>query len=130
MGKLNTAVDFLKGSGEINIFLCEPLFLRYYEDGKARYILMEENSEKGTKKKVLFVGGNLDPVTSHFYKKNSSAQEPIVLDESEDENNDVMISGITDGNDRRSDRMEKYDSKKPTKLDDQATEWALQIKTL
>ena len=67
--------------------------------------------------------GDLDPVTSYFYKKKTkSAQEPNVLDESEDENNDVMISGITDGNDRRSDRMEKCDSKEPTKLDDQATE--------
>ena len=44
---------------------------------------MEEKSEKDTKKKVSFMGGNLDPVTSNFYKKNSSAQEPIVLDESE-----------------------------------------------
>ena len=121
--QLNTAVDFIKKSGEINLFLGEPIPLIDCEYGKARYIPMEENSEKDTKKKVLFMGDNLDLVTSNFYnKKNYSAQEPIVLDESEDENNDVMISGITDGNDRRSDRMEKCDSKEPTKLDDQATE--------
>ena len=36
MRQLNTAVDFLKSSGEINQFLGEPLFLRGYEDGKAR----------------------------------------------------------------------------------------------
>ena len=40
---------------------------------------MEENSEKDTKKKVLFVGGNLDPVTSHFYKKNSSVRNQLFL---------------------------------------------------
>ena len=39
---------------------------------------MEENSEKDTKKKVSFMGGNLDPVTSNFYKKNLSAQGQLV----------------------------------------------------
>ena len=41
MGQLNTAVDFLKGSGEINNFLVEPLSLRYCEAGKTRSIPME-----------------------------------------------------------------------------------------
>ena len=45
---------------------------------------MEENYEKDTKKKVSFMGGNLDPVTSNFCKKKKlSDQEPIVSDESE-----------------------------------------------
>ena len=96
--QLKTAVDFLKRSGEINPFLVEPLHLINSEDVKARSITMEEKSEKDTNKKVSFMGGNLYPVTSHFYKKNSlSAQEPIVLDEYENENNDVTISVLIEG---------------------------------
>ena len=96
--QLKTAVDFLKRSGGINPFLVEPLHLINSEDGKARSITMEEKSEKDTKKKVSFMGGNLYPVTSNFYKKNNlSAQEPIVLDEYENENNDVTISVLIEG---------------------------------
>ena len=44
------------------------------------------------------MSGNLDPVTSHFYKKKkSSAQESIFLDEYENEKNDVMIYGLIEG---------------------------------
>ena len=56
---------------------------------------MKETSKIYTKRRVSFMGGNLDPVTSHSYQKNkSSSQEPIFLDESENENIYVMISGI------------------------------------
>ena len=65
----------------------------------------------------------MDPVTSHFYKKKKlSAQEPIVLGESENENNDVMISGLIEGGSWRSARMDKDDSEELTKLDDPALE--------
>ena len=47
-----------------------------------------------------------------------SAQELIVLDESENENHYVMISGLIEGGDWRSDRMGKDDSEDLTKLDD------------
>ena len=57
--QLNTGVDLIKRSGEINPFLGEPLPLRDCEDGKSRSIPMEEKSEKDTKKKVSFMGGNL-----------------------------------------------------------------------
>ena len=67
--QLNTAVDLIKRSGEINPSLSEPLPLRDCEDGKSRSIPMEEKSKKDTKKKVSFMGGNLDPVTSIFYKE-------------------------------------------------------------
>ena len=63
------------------------------------------------------MGGNLDPVTSYFYKKKKSlSQEPIVLDESENEKNDVMNSGIFYWDGWRSDRMDKYYSENLTKL--------------
>ena len=65
----------------------------------------------------------MDPFTSHLYKKKrSSAQEPIFLGESENENNDVIISVLVEGNDWRSDRMEKDDSEELTKVDDPAPE--------
>ena len=69
------------------------------------------------------MGGDLDPVTSYFYKKKKlSAQEPIVLDESKNENNDVMISVPIEENDWRLDMMGKYASEDLTKLDDLAPE--------
>ena len=69
------------------------------------------------------MGGNLDPFTSHFYKKKDlSAQEPIVLDESENENNDVMISVPIEENDWRLDMMDKYASEDLTKIYDPAPE--------
>ena len=101
----------LKRSGEINPFLGGTLPLRDWEDGKFRSIPMEEKSEKDTKKKFSFMGGNLDQVTPHFYKnKKSSAKEPIVLGESKNENNFVMISVIIEGDDWISYRMDKEDS--------------------
>ena len=122
--QLKTAVDLIKRSGGINPFLGEPLPLRYCEDGKSRYILMEDRSEINTKKKVSFMGGNFDPVTSHFYKKKkSSAQETIVFDESENEDNNVMIYGLIEGGGWRSDKMDKNDSEDLTKLDDLASEY-------
>ena len=109
--QLKNAVDLIKRSGGINPFLGELIPIRDGEDGKSRFIPMEERSEKDTKKKVSFMGDNLDPVTSKFYnKKKLSPQEPIVSDESENENNDVKISGLIEGNDWISDRMDKYDS--------------------
>ena len=109
--QLKTDIDLLKSSGDINHFLGEPLPLWYFEDVKARYITKEKNPEKDTKKKVSFMGGNFYPVTSYFYKKKTkSAQEPNVLDESEDENNYVMIYGLIEGGGWRSDRMDKDDS--------------------
>ena len=81
ISQIKTAVDFLKSSVEINTFLGELLPLRHCEDGKTRYIPMEEKYEKDTKKNVSLMGGNLDPVTSHLYKKKkSSSQEPMVFD--------------------------------------------------
>ena len=57
------------------------------------------------------MGDNLDLMTSNFYKKNkSSAQEPIVIDESEKINNDVIISGLIECNDWIPHSMDKYDS--------------------
>ena len=64
--QLKTDVDLLRRLGEINSFFGEPRPLRYFDDGKARSITIEEKSEKDDNKNVSFVGANLDPVTSHF----------------------------------------------------------------
>ena len=84
---------------------------------------MEEKSEKYTKKKVSFMGGNLDPITSLFYKKKkSSAQKPIFLGEYENKNNNVIISGLIEGDDWRSDWTDKDYSEDLKKLDDPTPE--------
>ena len=109
--KLNTAVDLIKIPVEINALPGEPIPIRDFEYGKSTSIPMEEKSEKYTKKKVSFMGGNFDPIASLFYKKKkSSAQIPIFLGEYENKNNNVIISGLIEGDDWRSDRMDKDDS--------------------